>query len=205
MSTTLLCHAAGVARRAGRRQNESMALVFTTSYLEDVLAILRYQKRLGERAMAQISDDDLIRTPAPESNSIATIVKHLSGNFVSRWTDFLTTDGEKPTRDRGVEFETPPQTRDEIMARWETGWGVLLGSLASLTEADLGRTVLIRGERLSVLQAVNRAMTHCCYHIGQIVFLAKQFAGDRWNSLTIPRGTSKEYHARVASGEVSQR
>jgi hypothetical protein len=182
-----------------------MALEFTTSYLKDSITLFRHYKKLGERAMAQIPEDTLTTALDPESNSIAVIVKHLSGNMRSRWTDFLNSDGEKPTRHRDTEFETPPQTRAEIMELWEAGWTVAFEALAALTDADLDRTVLIRGERHSVMQAINRQLVHYPYHVGQIVFLAKHFASDRWTSLSVPRGKSAEYHARVASGELSQR
>jgi len=182
-----------------------MALELTSSCLLDSISLLRYYKLLGEQAMAQASDADLTATLDPESNSIAIIVKHLAGNMVSRWTDFLTTDGEKPTRHRDGEFEAPPQTRADLMALWDAGWKVCFDSLASLTEADLSRTIRIRGEAHSVLQAIHRKVAHDAYHIGQIVFLAKHLASNRWTSLTVPRGKSAEFNARVAAGEVSQR
>jgi hypothetical protein len=182
-----------------------MALEFTTSYLKDSITLFRHYKNLGERAMAQIPDDALTTTLDPESNSIAVIVKHMSGNMRSRWTDFLTSDGEKPTRHRDTEFEAPPQTRAEIMAVWESGWKVLFEALAALTDADLDRTVLIRGERHSVMQAINRQLVHYPYHVGQIIYLAKHFASGHWTSLTVPRGKSAELNARVASGKASQR
>ncbi|HXQ25328.1 MAG TPA: DUF1572 family protein [Candidatus Acidoferrales bacterium] len=182
-----------------------MALEFTTSYLADTLAILRYYKKLGEQAMAQVSDAALTAAIDPESNSIAIIVKHLSGNMRSRWRDFLTSDGEKPWRNRDSEFEAPPQTRAEILAMWEAGWKALLGTLTSLTDADLNGTIRIRGERHSVMQAINRGTTHCCYHVGQILFLAKHLASNQWTSLSIPRGKSANFNARVNAGELSQR
>jgi hypothetical protein len=123
----------------------------------------------------------------------------------SRWTDFLTTDGEKPARQRDTEFEGPPPTRTELMQLWESGWECLFSALSSLTDEDMGRTVTIRGEAHSVMQAINRQVAHYSYHIGQIVFLAKHYAGARWSTLTIPRGKSEEYLRKVASGELSQR
>jgi uncharacterized protein DUF1572 len=182
-----------------------MTLEFTTSYLRDSRAILRYYKMLGERAMAQATDDHLTVTLDAESNSIAIIVKHLSGNMISRWTDFLSADGEKPDRDRDAEFTTPPQTRAEITALWEAGWKAVFDSLGPLTEEDLGRTIRIRGEAHSVMQAINRQIAHYAYHIGQIVFIAKHLTSDRWNSLSIPRGRSSDFNSRVASGKASQR
>ncbi len=193
-------------RRDSREMhNGRMALEFTTSYVADSLSILRYYKKLGEQAMAQVPDAALTAQLDAESNSIAIIVKHLSGNMRSRWTDFLTSDGEKPWRNRDSEFDSPPQTRAEILALWEAGWKVLLETMASLTEADLTRTIRIRTEPHSVMQAINRGVTHCCYHVGQIVFLAKHLASDRWTSLSIPRGKSSEFNSRVSAGEISQR
>jgi hypothetical protein len=182
-----------------------MALEFTTSYVKDTIDTMRHYKRLAERALDQVPDEALFFAPADGSNSIAIIMKHLSGNLLSRWKDFLTTDGEKPDRDRDSEFEDPLQTRAEMLKQWEQGWDVLLGTLSTLTDADLGRTVMIRGEAHSVLQAITRQNTHTAYHIGQIVYLAKQFAGEQWKILTVPRKKSGEYNSRVRSGELSQR
>ena len=182
-----------------------MALRFTTSYLEDTLAVLGYYKKLAERAMDQVTDEQLFVTLDGEGNSIAIIVKHMVGNMRSRWTDFLTTDGEKPNRNRDSEFEEPPATRAALLALWESGWSCVFSALRPLTDADLGRTVTIRGEAHSVMQAINRQIAHYPHHVGQIVLLAKHFAGDRWNSLSIPRKSSSEFNRRVAAGEASQR
>jgi len=185
-----------------------MAHQFTTSYLKDSLDLFRYYKKLGERAMEQCPDEGLFATLDGESNSIATIVKHMAGNMRSRWTDFLTSDGEKPDRNRDTEFETPPQTRAALRALWESGWKIFLGALEPLSDADLGRTVTIRGEPHSVMQAINRQMAHYAHHIGQILFAAKHFTAaktGRWDSLSVPRGKSKEFTADVAAGKKSQR
>ena len=182
-----------------------MTLEFTTSYVKDSTDLLRFYKKLGERSMEQVADDALTATLDAESNSIATIVKHLCGNMQSRWSDFLTTDGEKPSRDRDAEFEAPPQTRAEILALWEDSWKVVFDALAPLTDDDLGRTIRIRGERHSVMQAIHRQVAHYAYHIGQIVYIAKHYSGERWKSLTIPRGKSADYNTRVNAGIVSQR
>jgi uncharacterized damage-inducible protein DinB len=182
-----------------------MALEFTTSYLKDSLALFRYYKRLAERAMEQVSDADLFAELGPETNSIAIVIKHMSGNMRSRWTDFLTTDGEKPSRDRDSEFEAPPQTRVQVLETWEQGWACLFTAIDPLTDADLTRTVFIRGEAHSVMQTINRQVAHYQYHIGQIVLLARHFAGHRWQSLSIPRKGSAEFNQRVAAGEASQR
>jgi uncharacterized damage-inducible protein DinB len=155
--------------------------------------------------MEQAPDEALFATLDAESNSIAIIVKHLAGNMRSRWTDFLTTDGEKPDRNRDTEFESPPKTRAELMALWEAGWKHVFDALALLTDADLNRTIYIRTESHSVMQAINRQVAHYSYHVGQIVYLAKHFAGSNWNSLTVPRGKSAEFTARVATGQASQR
>lgn len=182
-----------------------MALEFTTSYLTDALAVLRQYKKLAERAMEQASDEDLFCTLDHEANSIAIIVKHMTGNMRSRWTDFLTTDGEKPDRNRDSEFVDPPATRAALLAEWEDGWARVFGALEELTDADLGRRVTIRGEAHSVMQAVNRQLAHYPHHVGQIVFLAKHFACDRWQSLSVPRKGSAEFNRKVTAGEASQR
>jgi Protein of unknown function (DUF1572) len=186
-------------------QNPRMALESTTSYLKDSTSLLRYYKLLGEKAMAQVSDPDLLACLDPESNSIAIIVKHLAGNMVSRWTDFLTADGEKPSRNRDSEFEAPPETRAELLDMWDGAWEVVFDSLAPLREEDMIRTIRIRGEAHSVMQAVNRQLAHYAYHIGQIVFIAKHLARDKWKSLSIPRSGSADFNARVAAGKASQR
>jgi hypothetical protein len=182
-----------------------MALQFTTSYLEDALSLFRQYQRLSERAMAQATDEQLLLQLDPEANSIALIVKHLAGNLRSRWTDFLTTDGEKPDRDRDGEFVDPPATRQELLKMWNEGWDCLYFACGQLTDADLTRTITIRGEAHSVMQAIHRAVGHCAYHCGQIVMLAKHFQGEHWKSISVPRGKSKEFAQRVASGEKSQR
>jgi Protein of unknown function (DUF1572) len=182
-----------------------MALEFTTSYLKDSIEVLRHYKRLAERAVAQVPDDALVAAPDAESNSIAIIVKHLAGNMLSRFTDFLTSDGEKPDRKRDTEFETPPKTRAELMAVWEAGWQCVFSALTPLTDAQLNQKVLIRSEAHSVTQAINRQLAHYAYHVGQIVYVAKHFAGANWTALTIPRGKSEEFTSRVASGKASQR
>jgi len=182
-----------------------MALRFTTSYLEDSLAVFAYYKKLAERAMDQLTDEQLFATLDDEANSIAIIVKHMSGNMLSRWTGFLTTDGEKPSRNRDGEFEEPPATRAALLATWEAGWACLFAALQLLTDADLARTVTIRGEAHSVLQAINRQLAHYPHHVGQIVLLAKHFAHDRWQSLSVPRKGSAEFNRRVEAGEASQR
>ena len=155
--------------------------------------------------MEQVSDAQLFATLDPESNSIALIVKHLAGNMRSRWTDFLTSDGEKPDRNRDTEFMDAPSTRQEMMSMWETGWKHIFTALEPLKDEDMGRTVYIRGEAHSVMQAINRQMGHYASHCGQIVFLAKHLKSSGWKSLSIPRGQSGKFTEKVKSGEASQR
>src|SRR2546425_11877772 len=182
-----------------------MAHEFSTSYLKDSLSLFRFYKKLAEGAMEQVSDEQLFVALDGEANSIAIVVKHMAGNMRSRWTDFLTTDGEKPDRDRDSEFVDPPATRKALLDVWEGGWARMFGALERLSDADLGRTVTIRGEAHSVMQAINRQVAHYAHHVGQIVLLAKHFAGSQWKPLTIPRGKSADFLQRAASGAVSQR
>jgi uncharacterized protein DUF1572 len=151
-------------------------------------------KRMGEKAIAQVAADALSRRPPGEGNSVATLVWHVAGNLRSRFTDFLTTDGEKPWRDRESEFVARTVTPAEVLAKWEEGWAVLLVALAGLSDDDLPRTVRIRGEELSVLEALHRSLGHTTYHVGQIVFLSRLLCGDQWQWLTIPPGKSDEYN-----------
>lgn len=182
-----------------------MALKFTTSHLEDSLTLFRFYKRMAEGAMAQVTDEQLFAALDPEMNSIAIVVKHMVGNMRSRWTDFLTSDGEKPDRNRDSEFEEPPATRETLMKVWEAGWSCVFTALEPLSETDLARSVTIRGEAHSVTQAINRQLAHYSYHVGQIVFLAKHFQHAHWKSLSVPRNQSAKFNQRVAAGEASQR
>ena len=153
---------------------------------------LRY-RRLAELAVEQLDDAQLVRRTDPEANSVAILLGHLAGNLRSRFTDFLTTDGEKPWRDRDAEFEPTIRTRAEVLADWAAAWEVLDGALAALTASDLDREVVIRGQALSVTEALHRSVAHVAYHVGQVVLLARQQRGDRWTSLSIPRGGSAAY------------
>jgi hypothetical protein len=184
-----------------------MAHQLTTSYIKDSIELFRFYKKLVERALAQCPDEGLFTALDEESNSIAIIVKHIAGNMRSRWKDFLTTDGEKPDRNRDTEFEAPPKTRTELMELWESGWKYLFDALEPLSDADVSRTVTIRTEPHSVMQAINRQVAHYSYHLGQIIFLAKHFAAQsgQWSAVTIPRKQSGDFNTRVASGEASQR
>jgi uncharacterized damage-inducible protein DinB len=178
----------------------------STSYLQDSIGLFHYYKKLGERAMAQCPDEALFIALDAESNSIAIIVKHLAGNMRSRWFNFLTTDGEKPDRNRDTEFETPASTRAELIEQWERGWKYVFDALEPLTEADLTRTVTIRTEPHSVMQAINRQIAHYAHHVGQILFLAKHLTftkTGKWESLSVPRGKSAEINARGAAGKLS--
>src|SRR6267142_829700 len=168
-------------------------------YLEDSLVQLRKLKRLADKAIGQIDDEQLFAVLDPEANSIAVIMQHIAGNMRSRWTDFLTSDGEKPNRDRDREFVVEPgNSRAQILSTWEEGWNCAFHAVSSLTPDDLGKTIRIRDEPHSVVEAINRQMSHYAVHVGQIVLLAKHYAGANWHSLSIPRGKSKEF-------EVSKR
>jgi len=172
-----------------------------THWIADVILQFRKYKKLGEGALAQVADDDFFRAIDPESNSIALIVKHLAGNMRSRWADFLTADGEKADRRRDEEFEArSTDSRQSLMAAWEAGWAAVFDALAPLSGDDLLREVRIRREPHTVMQAVHRQMTHYAYHVGQIVFLARHFAGPRWTSLSIPKGKSGDFDV-ARSGE----
>jgi uncharacterized damage-inducible protein DinB len=182
-----------------------MAHFYTASYLVDSLSLFRHYKKLAEGAMEQVSDEELLKVLDPEMNSIAQIVKHMAGNMRSRWTNFLSTDGEKPDRNRDSEFVDPPPGREALLALWEQGWQSVFSALEPLTDADLARSVTIRGEPHSLMQAVNRQMAHYAYHVGQIVMIAKHLRAESWRSLSVPRGQSPNFNSRVASGQASQR
>lgn len=163
-------------------------------YLDDTLLQLRKLKTQADKAIAQIDDQQLFALLDPEANSIAIIMKHMAGNMRSRWTDFLTSDGEKPDRNRDSEFVTAGgETRQQILAAWEDGWQRVIDALSSLTPDDLQKTVRIRGEAHTVVEAINRQVSHYAAHVGQIVLLAKHYAGPRWQTLSIPRGKSSEF------------
>ena len=167
--------------------------------MRDVIASIetefRRYKGLGDGAIQQLTDEELSRAGSDGGNSIAVLVWHLSGNFASRFTDFLTTDGEKPWRHRDEEFNERRVTRGELLAKWNSGWAVLQSALAALDDAKLSETVLIRGVEFKVHEALHRSLAHFSYHVGQMVFLAKSFRGDAWKTLSIARGASKAYNA----------
>jgi hypothetical protein len=165
-----------------------------THYLEEARRQFRGHKRMGEAAMAQLTDEDFFVILDPESNSVAIIVKHLAGNMRSRFTDFLTSDGEKPDRFRDREFEiTPATTRADVMKSWEEGWAIVFAAIEALKPEDVTRTITIRNEPHTVLQAINRQLVHYAAHIGQIVLLAKHLRSSEWKTLSIPRGKSEEF------------
>src|SRR5438067_11892302 len=187
---------------ANRRQDVGAPIMTNQSigqhYLEDALYTFRYYKKLAEGAFTQISDDDLFRTLDDESNSIAVNMKHIAGNMLSRWTDFLTTDGEKPKRDRDMEFVMLPETtKEDMLAYWEKGWKCTFDALQPLSPDDLMRTVTIRGQAHTVVQAINRQLAHYAYHVGQIVYVAKHFRSSEWQSLSVPKNKSAEFNAKL--------
>jgi hypothetical protein len=183
-----------------------MAFEVSKHYLDEARRQFRGHKRVGEAAMAQLQDADFFVTLDPESNSVAILVKHLAGNMRSRFTDFLTTDGEKSDRFRDQEFELKAATtRAEVMQWWEEGWARVLGTIESLKPEDVMRTVTIRGEPHTVLQAVNRQIAHYAQHIGQIVFLAKHMRSSEWKTLSIPRGKSEEFKQPKAVAQTYER
>lgn len=167
-------------------------------FLDEALKTFRSYKKLGEKAFEQLNDEEFFAQIDEESNSVAVIIKHMAGNMISRWTDFLTTDGEKPDRHRDAEFVAGEETRDEIMARWERGWRAVFAAIEPLQAEDVTRTVFIRGEAHTVVKAIDRQIAHYAYHVGQIVFLAKHLKSKDWKSLSVPRNRSAEFNAYLA-------
>lgn len=167
----------------------------TNDYLDSVRKQFEYYKMLGDKTFQQVPDEGLFWQYNDDSNSIATIVKHLWGNMMSRWTDFLTSDGEKESRNRDAEFENDIKTREELLEKWNAGWACLFNAIHPLTESDLDRMVYIRNQGHTVMEAINRQLAHYPYHVGQIVFLGKMLAQDGWKSLSIPKGNSQSFNA----------
>lgn len=165
--------------------------------IHSAITSFRANKNWADKAVAQLPDEKLHIPLDDNTNCIAVIMKHVAGNLLSRWTDFLTTDGEKPWRNRDDEFVDTFANRAEILAYWEQGWDCLLSTLQSLTAGDLARTISIRGESHSVPLAIHRSLAHCAYHVGQIVLIARILAGDNWETITIPRGQSADYNRKV--------
>ncbi len=176
---------------------------FYKDYLADAVQSFRNYKKLADRAIDQVSDEEFFAVIDPESNSIAVIVKHIAGNLHSRWRDFLTTDGEKPDRDRDQEFEMIEDTRESLLEFWESGWATLFSSIEPLTEEDFSKTIKIRGEPHTVIEAINRQLTHYSYHIGQIVFLAKHLRSTEWKTLSVPRNRSAQYNGHLADQQAA--
>jgi hypothetical protein len=174
-----------------------------TNYLESSIKQFEYYKMLGDKTFEQLTEEQLFWQYNEESNSIAVIVKHLSGNMLSRWTDFLTSDGEKDWRNRDAEFENDIKTRDELLEKWEEGWTCLFNALNSLEPGDLDKIIYIRNQGHSVTEAINRQLAHYPYHIGQVVFIGKMLCNSNWKSLSIPKGNSIEYNADKFSKDKS--
>lgn len=191
-SDTAQNRVAGEAKHQVTDMNESLA----KHYLEDSIASLRAYKKMAEKALDQLKEEEFFVTLDAEGNSIAVIMKHMAGNMFSRWTEFLTSDGEKPNRNRDMEFVIDPKSgKEEILAYWESGWQQLFAALDPLTAGDLEKKVLIRGEEHTVVQAINRQLMHYANHIGQIVLLAKHFRSTEWKTLSVPRNRSAEFNA----------
>jgi hypothetical protein len=170
------------------------------NYFEDSITLFKNYKKLADKAIAQLKDEEFFVTLDEEANSVAVVMKHMAGNMFSRWTDFLTTDGEKPDRNRDMEFVIAENTtKDEVLDYWERGWARVFAAVDQLTLEDFEKTVMIRGEEHTVVMAINRQLTHYAYHVGQIVFLAKHFRSREWNSLSIPRNESAEFNASMQS------
>ncbi|WP_333660759.1 DUF1572 family protein [Chishuiella changwenlii] len=174
-------------------------------YLESVIKQFEYYKLLGEKTFSQLDDEDLFWKYNEDSNSISVIVNHLSGNMLSRWSDFLNSDGEKVWRKRDEEFENNIKTREVLMQKWNQGWNCLLETLYSLKESDLTKVIYIRNEGHTVIEAINRQLAHYPYHIGQIVFIGKMITNNNWKSLSIPKGNSQKYNDEKFSKEKKKR
>ena len=170
----------------------------TNEYLKDAIGSFKAYKKLAEKAIEQVTDQELFVTLDEEGNSMAVVMKHMAGNMLSRWTDFLTSDGEKPDRNRDMEFVIEEgTTKEAVLAYWERGWQAVFAAVEPLQPQDFERTVSIRGEAHTIVQAINRQLTHYSYHVGQIVFLAKHFRSSQWKSLSVPRNRSTEFNAKL--------
>jgi uncharacterized protein DUF1572 len=201
-----------IRRRRGKINMDQAADQIGRAVIDSALASFRSNKSWADKAVAQLPDDKLHIALDPNTNCIAVIMKHVAGNLLSRWTDFLTTDGEKPWRDRDDEFVDSFAGRAELLNHWEQGWQQLFAALTSLTPADLARSVAIRGEPHSVPMAIHRSLAHCGYHVGQIIMIARILAGDPWQTITIPRGGSSTFnktawgqgHSQAAAGDQAR-
>jgi hypothetical protein len=180
-------------RERARHRLGGLAVSLWKAYLDDILFSYRKHKELAEKAFRQVDDQGFFRKPGEHSNSIAAILKHVAGNLASRWTDLLTTDGDKPWRDRDAEFLIgPDDTRERLLAAWEVGWAALLQTLAGLHEGDLLKTITIRREEHTVFQAIHRSLTHTAYHVGQIIYLSRLLTPAGWQWITVPPGQSQQ-------------
>lgn len=177
---------------------------FGSLYLDEIFRGLRGHKRLADDAIAQLTDEEFFAQPDGESNSVAVVVKHMAGNLRSRFTNFLTTDGEKADRNRDQEFVVASGSREELLRAWERGWQILFDAVNALSAEDLAREITIRGEPHTVLQALNRASSHAAYHVGQITFLAKHWKGAEWKSLSVPKGESEQFNAKMFAKHKQQ-
>ena len=175
------------------------------NFLQESISAFESYKKLAEKSFAQISDEEFFKAIDEEANSIASLTKHLGGNLRSRWSDFLTTDGEKPDRNRDLEFVTENDTRESLLSFWETGWQTLFETFKFLKTEDLNKIITIRGEEFTVVKAINRALAHVAYHIGQIVLLAKHFRSDEWQTLSIPRNKTVEFNEYLSKPENKEK
>lgn len=173
--------------------------------LDSLIKLLNYYKKLGEKTFSQLDDEELFIEPAEGTNSISVVVKHLHGNMLSRWTNFLEEDGEKVWRDRDGEFRSTIKSREEMLQKWNEGWSCFFATLNELKEVDFNRIVYIRNEGHTVIEAIHRQVAHYSYHVGQIVYLGKIIKGDAWESLSVPRNKSQAYNEKKFSEEVGQR
>jgi hypothetical protein len=179
-------------------------MILQNEFLQSAIKRLSYYKELGDKTFVQLTEADFHYQPNEASNSIALIIQHMAGNMLSRWTDFLTSDGEKDWRNRDGEFEERHMTKEQLVAFWEKGWTCCLTAITSLTEADLLKTIYIRSEGLTVVDAINRQLAHYPYHVGQIIFLGKIITGNNWHNLSIPKGTSNSYNKNIQQGRQKQ-
>lgn len=193
----LTCETYSTKRRCLMTITTNEATPIGPIFVDSAITSFRSQKSWADKAIAQLADDKLHVALDPNTNCIAVVMKHVAGNLLSRWTDFLTTDGEKPWRNRDDEFVDTLSMRSELVAYWESGWQRLFDALASLTADDLGKTVTIRGEPHSVPLAIERSLSHSSYHVGQILLIARILAGEHWTTITIPRGASATYNQQV--------
>ena len=168
-----------------------------SEFLQSAVKRLTYYKELGDKTFAQLTENDFHYQPNESSNSIAIIIQHMAGNMLSRWTDLLTTDGEKEWRNRDIEFEEQHMNKEQLIGSWEKGWACCLGAIASLTEADLGKTIYIRSEGLTLADAINRQLAHYPYHVGQIIYIGRMIKNETWQNLSIPKGRPDQFNRQT--------